>query len=152
MSHQSTFSRSFLPKLAVLGVLLVSFAAAPPAVRAQDQGPPPGGGQFQGQRPVLAISSPTDGATVSGPVTVTHTSSNPARGPRQVFLLIDQPAPQPGESITADQDHVAFPDGQTQLSVTLAPGLHTLQLATINREGKIGRRFVAEAPVSVIVH
>jgi Domain of unknown function (DUF4399) len=103
----------------------------------------------------LTISTPADGATVTGPVAVAFEGGEGGHrghgGGMQVFLLIDQPAPEPGASFQPDPNHVEFPEGQAQTSVTLAPGKHTLQLAVLDREGKIGRHFHAAEPVSVVV-
>lgn len=111
----------------------------------------------------LSIASPPDGATVTGPLTVAlasaeqqgqegeHHHHGNGGGSRQVFLLIDQPAPAPGATIQADQTHIPFPEGQRQVTVTLPPGRHTLQLAVLDREGEIGRRFRAADPVTVTV-
>lgn len=164
-------SQHKLPKLAILGALL-AWLAAPQIAHAQDdgtdqspdqgsvQGPgpgsagPPGGGQFQRPAPVFSIASPANGTIISGPVTVSYLAGQrprPVRSPRQMILLIDQPTPLPGEVIAPDPNHVAFPAGLTQLSVTLPPGPHTLQLALINAAGKIVRRFQALSPVSVTV-
>jgi len=157
-------SRQLLPKLAVLGALL-AWLAAPQFAHAQDegadqgpdqgavQGPGPGGPN-QGAVQIFSIASPAPGAVLRGPVTVSYIIGQrprPVKSPRQVFLLIDQPAPQPGEVVTPDPSHVAFPAGLTELSVTLPPGPHTLQLAVINRNGKILRKFQPQPPVSVTV-
>ena len=109
----------------------------------------------------LSIASPADGATITGPLTVALATAEQqgqegghhhhGSFSHQVFLLIDQPVAAPGTTIQADQTHVPFPEGQRQVTVTLAPGKHTLQLAVLDREGEIGRRFRAPDPVTVIV-
>ncbi len=43
-------------------------------------------------------------------------------------LLIDTPVPDLNQSIPADDKHVHFGAGQTEATVTLPPGEHTLQL------------------------
>jgi hypothetical protein len=108
------------------------------------------------EHPGLTITMPADGATVAGPVTVAFSVEGGGGhrghgGGRQVYLLIDQPAPQPGATIQADQSHIAFAEGGSQTTVTLAPGKHILQLVAVDHDGQVGRRFHAVAPVSVTV-
>ena len=43
-------------------------------------------------------------------------------------LIIDAPLPDVNAGIPADENHVHFGGGQTETSVKLAPGKHTLQL------------------------
>lgn len=85
------------------------------------------------------IVSPADGATVKSPLTVVFGLKGMGVAPAGIdkpktghhHLLIDVPAPS-GEdldyAIAADDNHVHFGGGQTETSVTLAPGKHTLQL------------------------
>tara|TARA_R110002074_G_scaffold11758_1_gene43756 strand:- start:6017 stop:6496 length:480 start_codon:yes stop_codon:yes gene_type:complete len=85
------------------------------------------------------IVSPANGATVKSPVTVIFGLKGMGVAPAGIekpktghhHLLIDTPAPS-GEdldyAIAADDQHVHFGGGQTETTVTLAPGKHTLQL------------------------
>lgn len=80
-----------------------------------------------------------DGATVTSPVTLRFGLSGMGVAPAGVekkgtghhHLIIDAEAPT-GEdldySIPADENFVHFGGGQTEASVTLSPGTHTLQL------------------------
>ncbi len=43
-------------------------------------------------------------------------------------LIIDSPLPDPALPIPADDNHKHFGKGQTQTTIELAPGTHTLQL------------------------
>lgn len=43
-------------------------------------------------------------------------------------LIIDAPLPPMDENIPADENHIHFGGGQTETTVMLAPGQHTLQL------------------------
>ena len=78
--------------------------------------------------------SPKDGATVSSPVTVQFgLEVAPAGVEREAtghhHLLIDTDTlPPAGQPIPADDHHVHFGGGQTQTSLELTPGEHTLQL------------------------
>ncbi len=86
----------------------------------------------------------SDGDTVSGPVKVVFGLSGMGVAPAGIekegtghhHLLIDRPPMGQGEdgeeellfSVTTDDKHRHFGGGQTEASVELAPGAHTLQL------------------------
>lgn len=85
------------------------------------------------------IISPADGATVKSPVTVLFGLKGMGVAPAGVekpktghhHLLIDVDAPT-GEALNdplpADDNHIHFGGGQTQTTIDLKPGKHTLQL------------------------
>jgi hypothetical protein len=121
--------------------------------------------QHFGRPPV--ILSPSDGATVSSPLSVSFGFAAPAATQGDAaapppnggtgwtphaFLVIDSPLPDPGTAVQADAQHIPFPDGQTQITVTLAPGQHQLQIVLVNREGLVSRHFRAGGVVTVLVH
>lgn len=102
------------------------------------------GAAFAGETPAPAgasayIISPSDGATVSGPVTVRFGLTGMGVAPAGVakentghhHLLLDT-GMLDGEdlafSIPADDNHIHFGGGQTETTLELAPGTHTLQL------------------------
>jgi hypothetical protein len=83
------------------------------------------------------IISPADGDVVSSPVTVKFGLSGMGVAPAGVekaatghhHLLIDlETLPDPGQPLPADDHHKHFGGGQTETTVDLAPGQHTLQL------------------------
>lgn len=83
------------------------------------------------------IISPEDGATVSSPVTVVFGLEGMGVAPAGVdkpktghhHLLIDlDMMPPAGQPIPADDKHKHFGGGQTQVSLDMEPGSHTLQL------------------------
>lgn len=84
----------------------------------------------------LYIISPKDGETVTSPVTVLFGLSGmgvapagiPFEGSGHHHLLIDTDLPDPTLPVPTDDKHVHFGKGQTQASVELTPGTHTLQL------------------------
>ena len=109
-------------------------ATAPPAAPASAtptlaRKPAPAGAR-------VYIISPHDGETVTSPVRVVFGLSGAGVAPAGVakegtghhHLLIDTPAPQLDLPVPADATHVHFGGGQTETSVTLPPGRHTLQL------------------------
>ncbi len=87
----------------------------------------------------LYFISPQDGATVSSPVTVRFGLKGMGVAPAGTekektghhHLLIDAPVPSGAaldEPIPADDHHKHFGGGQTETSIELSPGTHTLQL------------------------
>lgn len=89
-----------------------------------------------GQSPGAYIVSPADGATVNSPVTVVFGLSGFGVAPAGTVndktghhhLIIDAPLPDLTKPIPANDNYVHFGGGQTQTTVDLAPGKHTLQL------------------------
>jgi hypothetical protein len=107
--------------LAVAGAALASSsyerAASPPGAR-------------------LYFLSPSDGETVSGPVTVRFGLAGMGVAPSGVkrqntghhHLIVDAPTPAMDAPLPADAQHLHFGGGQTETTIALAPGTHTLQL------------------------
>ncbi len=85
---------------------------------------------------VVSIVLPRDGATVESPVRVVFGLRGMGVAPAGVdkantghhHLLIDRNAPPLDEPIPADSQTVHFGGGQTETSINLTPGEHTLQL------------------------
>ncbi|MGB3597159.1 MAG: DUF4399 domain-containing protein [Pseudomonas neustonica] len=89
------------------------------------------------ETPDVFFISPADGATVTSPVTVQFGLTGMGVAPAGVerpgtghhHLLIDAKSlPPAGQPIPADEHHKHFGGGQTQVSLELPPGEHTLQL------------------------
>jgi hypothetical protein len=116
-------------RLAVLAASLIGIAGTALA----GETPSPAGAKHY-------FISPQNGDTVSSPVTVRFGLSGMGVAPAGVedkantghhHLIIDAPAPSGealNEPIPADDHHKHFGGGQTETSVELAPGSHTLQL------------------------
>jgi hypothetical protein len=89
-----------------------------------------------GHGPKAYIVSPTNGATVSSPITVVFGLEGFGVAPAGTVkektghhhLIIDAPLPDLSKPIPADEHHIHFGGGQTQTTVELSPGKHTLQL------------------------
>lgn len=84
----------------------------------------------------LYIISPQNGDTISGPVTVVFGLKGMGVAPAGAeientghhHLLIDTALPELGLPVPADDQHKHFGKGQTETTIELAPGKHTLQL------------------------
>jgi hypothetical protein len=85
----------------------------------------------------LYIISPQDGASVSSPVTVVFGLKGMGVAPAGIFkentghhhLLIDvEKLPELKSPIPNDEQHQHFGGGQTQVTIDLKPGKHSLQL------------------------
>ena len=80
--------------------------------------------------------SPRDGETVSSPVTVRFGLKGMGVAPAGTqkdatghhHLLIDAPLPPLDQPVPNDDHHKHFGAGQTETTITLPPGKHTLQL------------------------
>ena len=89
------------------------------------------------ETPHAYIISPADGATVSSPVKVVFGLTGMGVAPAGVdregtghhHLLIDvAELPNLKMPVPADANHIHFGGGQTEATIKLAPGVHTLQL------------------------
>jgi hypothetical protein len=80
--------------------------------------------------------APADGATVSSPVTVKFGLKGMGIAPAGIqfdntghhHLIIDADLPPAGAPVPTDAQHVHFGKGQTETTIELKPGKHTLQL------------------------
>ena len=114
-------------KRLMLGIAVLAIAAG--AVAQIKRSPAPVGAK-------VYIISPKDGATVSSPVTVEFGLKGMGVAPAGIafentghhHLIIDTDLPPAGAPIPADAKHVHFGKGQTETTLELAPGKHTLQL------------------------
>lgn len=88
------------------------------------------------EEPVLYFISPADGAEVNNPVTVRFGLKNMGVAPAGVnvpntghhHLLIDTELPDLTQPVPKDEHHRHFGGGQTETTIELSPGRHTLQL------------------------
>ncbi len=84
----------------------------------------------------VAILSPANGAVVSSPVKVVFDlqgmvlapADDPTPNSGHHHLLVDVPAPDLGQPLPKDAQHLHFGQAQTEAEITLPPGQHTLQL------------------------
>ncbi|MGI9316334.1 MAG: DUF4399 domain-containing protein [bacterium] len=114
--------------LFVLGTLLLSVTLCAP-IQAQDKSTASADAK-------VYIVSPADGAVVSSPVKVIFGLSSMGVAPAGTnientghhHLIIDAPLPDVYQPIPADDNHKHFGKGQTETTIELAPGSHTLQL------------------------
>jgi uncharacterized protein DUF4399 len=116
----------FLPRLALGATLILAATGAALAERT----PSPAGAE-------VYIVSPKDGAKVKGPVTVVFGLKGMGIAPAGIkfdntghhHLLVDADLPADlSQPLPADEHHIHFGKGQTENTLTLPPGKHTLQL------------------------
>jgi Domain of unknown function (DUF4399) len=115
-----------LPRLALGAALVLAVSG----IALADRTPSPAGAE-------VYIVSPKDGAKIKGPVTVVFGLKGMGIAPAGVkfdnsghhHLLIDTDAPTDlSLPLPADDHNVHFGKGQTETTLTLSPGKHTLQL------------------------
>lgn len=109
------------------------------------------------------IIAPSDGATVSSPVTVRFGLRNMGVAPAGVereatghhHLLIDTESPAPEQSmdqpIPANDHYRHFGGGQTETTLQLEPGTHTLQLLLGDHNHIPHEPAVISEPVTITV-
>lgn len=109
--------------------------------------------------PVIGILLPTNGATVTSPVTVRFRLANYGVAPAgtnidrtgHFHLLIDSDAGAPGTIIPADSLHVHFGKGQIEVTVPVPLGRHTLRAVLGDYTHKVISAELVSAPVSIRV-
>ena len=114
-----------LPRLALSAALIFATSIA-----LAERTPSPAGAE-------VYIVSPKDGAKVKGPVTVVFGLKGMGIAPAGIkfdntghhHLLVDTDAPADlSKPLPADEHNIHFGKGQTETTLTLPPGKHTLQL------------------------
>ena len=111
----------------LLGILVLAVATG--ALAQIKRTPSPAGAE-------VYFISPKDGETLSGPVSVKFGLKGMGVAPAGIalentghhHLIIDAKTPPVDAPIPADANHVHFGKGQTETTVELKPGKHTLQL------------------------
>ncbi len=141
-------NRSWLRlSIAALGLTLTACGQPPPAPTAAPQTaaqaeapttdvPAPAPRNLSQEGATVAILSPRNGDIVSSPVKVVFDLQGMTLAPAgdsapnsgHHHLLVDVPAPDLGQPVPKDAQHLHFGQAQTEVEITLAPGPHTLQL------------------------
>ncbi len=114
--------------LAPIVATALLFTAAPPG-HAQEKSSIADGAS-------LYFIAPQNGDTVQSPITIRFGLSGAGVAPAGTkidntghhHLIIDAPLPPLDQPVPADDNHRHFGKGQTETTVELAPGEHTLQL------------------------
>lgn len=105
------------------------------------------------------ILSPANGEVVKSPVRVVFGLRNMgvapaginAKGTGHHHLLIDTPLPALDRPIPADAKHLHFGGGQTETSIELEPGEHTLQLLLGDASHIPHQPPVMSNPITIVV-
>ena len=117
-------------KLRLPSIALTTLAFLASAALAGDRTPSPAGAE-------VYIVSPKDGAKVKSPITVVFGLKGMGIAPAGIkfdntghhHLLVDADVPADlSQPLAANEKSIHFGKGQTETSLTLAPGKHTLQL------------------------
>lgn len=116
-----------MKRLFIAGAIAMGLAAV--AVAQVKRTPSPAGAE-------VYFIAPTDGATVTSPVTVKFGLKGMGVAPAGIafegaghhHLIVDAEVPPLNAPIPADANHIHFGKGQTETTIELKPGKHTLQL------------------------
>jgi len=138
--------------LKTLAMAVITAALLTSGALAGDRTPAPEGA-------TVYIVSPADGAEVPSPVTVVFGLAGmgvaPAGTEREHtghhHLIIDAPLPPEDEPIPSDANHVHFGGGQTEVTLELEPGQHTLQLLLADHNHVPHNPVVASEPITIMV-
>ncbi len=132
---------------------LFGFAVAASSVGAQNAPPaaPPA--------PIIGILAPTNGATVTSPVTVRFRLVNYGVAPAgtnvertgHFHLLIDAEAGAAGTIIPADSMHIHYGKGQIEVTVPIPLGRHTLRAVLGDYTHTVIGPELVSAPVTIRV-
>jgi len=99
------------------------------------------------------ILEPKNGETVASPVTihigttgggVSAADRSAVQHGAHLHLIIDAPLPEAGKMIPMDSHHIHLMHGETQKTIALSAGKHTIQLI----EGSMSHVAAADAPRS----
>jgi hypothetical protein len=107
----------------------------------------------------LYIISPANGETVSSPVTVRFGLSGMGVAPAGVatpntghhHLIVDSPLPALDGPQPKDDKHIHFGGGQTETTLALAPGKHTLQLVLADKDHVPHEPPLISEPITITV-
>ena len=137
-------------------VTVAAVAPAPPPAAA---GAPSSGRHTSPPGARVYIVSPADGDYIPKTVTIRFGLVNMGLAPAGVekanfghhHLLIDAPLPSLDQPIPNDENHLHFGAGQTEATITLTPGRHTLQLLLGDAQHVPHDPPVYSKPITVIV-
>jgi hypothetical protein len=142
--------KRFLLAVALAGLTGSAFAADAPGLPVTKA---PAGAE-------VYIISPKDGAVVSQEVTVQFGLKGMGVAPAGVkkegtghhHLLVDVTTlPTAGQPIPKDEQHIHFGNGQTETTLKLAPGKHTLQLELADENHIPFDPAIVSKPVTITV-
>ena len=113
----------------IAAAVAVTLALAATALAQDFRSPAPAGAK-------VYFIEPKDGAEITGPVTVKMGLAGMGVAPAGVekkdtghhHILVNQKVEDPMGPLPADDKHRHFGNGQTETTITLPPGKHTLQL------------------------
>lgn len=144
-------NRMHIRKIAAVMVMAVIGTCSADAAPTNDGGSP-AGPQFTNFK---------DGDTVNNPVIVRFTSAGATMGhkmghtattmlPGHLHLIIDAPLPAAGQMVPMDSRHIHLLHGETQVTLHLLPGDHSLQLVLAGADHHVGNPPITSA--KIIVH
>jgi hypothetical protein len=107
----------------------------------------------------LYIISPQDGETVTSPVTVRFGLAGMGVAPAGVaspntghhHLIIDSPTPDADHPLPKDDKHIHYGGGQTEASIPLTPGKHTLRLVLGDKDHVIFEPPLVSQEITITV-
>jgi len=117
-----------------------------------NEGRSPAGPQFTNFKDGDAVSNPVIVRFTSAGATMRdnmgHTATTMPLG--HLHLIIDAPVPAAGQMVPMDSRHIHLLHGETQATLHLLPGDHTLQLVLAGADHHVGNPPITSA--KIIIH
>jgi Domain of unknown function (DUF4399) len=141
----------YIRKIAAIVVMTVIGTWSADAASTND-GRSPGGPQFTNLKDGDAVSNPVIVRFTSAGATMRdnmgHTATTMPLG--HLHLIIDAPVPAAGQMVPMDSRHIHLLHGETQATLHLLPGDHTLQLVLAGADHHVGNPPITSA--KIIIH
>jgi len=138
-------------KIAAIVVMTVIGTWSADAASTND-GRSPAGPQFTNLKDGDAVSNPVIVRFTSAGATMRdnmgHTATTMPLG--HLHLIIDAPVPAAGQMVPMDSRHIHLLHGETQATLHLLPGDHTLQLVLAGADHHVGNPPITSA--KIIIH
>jgi hypothetical protein len=115
-----------------------------------NDGRSPAGPQFTNFKDGDAVSNPVIVRFTSAGVTMRHNMGHMATTVGHLHLIIDAPLPAAGQMVPMDSRHIHLLHGETQATLHLMPGDHSLQLVLAGADHHVGNPPITSA--KIIIH
>jgi uncharacterized protein DUF4399 len=118
-----------------------------------NDGGPPAGPQFTNFKDGDTVSNPVIVRFTSAGATMRHNMGHTATTMPQghLHLIIDAPLPAAGQMVPMDSRHIHFMHGETQATLHLLPGDHSLQLVLAGADHHVGNPPITSAKILIHV-
>jgi hypothetical protein len=137
-----------LPVIVAMSLIIASSASAVATSDAKSPAPP----QFTNLKNDDSVSNPVIVQFTWPAATMAHGMDNMTTAMRMghPHLIVDAPLPAAGQMMPMDSRHIHLMHGETQTTLHLSPGDHSLQLVLAGANHHVGNPPIAS--VKIIIH